>query len=88
MTQIGDDPARANYSSLQMPLLPPQLRGKYNRVGWVANGVEPYGLSPDPLAADGNLFFRGWFNLVLSAYDYVSARCLMKANMCSPLDTP
>jgi hypothetical protein len=72
MTQIGDDPARANYPPQVMALLPPNLRGKYNRVGWVANGIEPYGLSPDPLAADGNLFYRGWFNLIASAYDYVS----------------
>ena len=46
MTQIGDDPARANYPPQVMALLPPNLRGKYNRVGWVANGIEPYGLSP------------------------------------------
>jgi hypothetical protein len=72
MTQIGDDPARANYPPQVAFLLPPNLRGKYNRVGWVANGIEPYGLSPDPLAADGNLFYRGWFNLIASAYDYIS----------------
>jgi hypothetical protein len=66
MTQIGDDPARANYPPQVMALLPPYLRGKYNRVGWVANGIEPYGLSPDPLGADGNLFYRGWFNLIMS----------------------
>lgn len=72
LTQIGDDPARANYPPQVMALLPPNLRGKYNRVGWVANGIEPYGLSPDPLGADGNLFYRGWFNLIMSAYDYIS----------------
>ncbi len=72
LTQIGDDPARANYPPQVMALLPPNLRGKYNRVGWVANGIEPYGLAPDPLGADGNLFYRGWFNLILSAYDYIS----------------
>lgn len=29
-------------------------------------------LQPDPIGADGYLFFRGWFNLVLSIYKYVS----------------
>lgn len=72
LTQIGDDPARGNYPPSVLALIPPDLRGRYNRVGWVANGIEPYGLAPDPLGADGNLFYRGWFNLILSAYDYVS----------------
>ncbi len=72
LTQIGDDPNRASYPPAIMNRLPEQLRGRYNRIGWVANGVAPYGLQPDPLGADGNLFYRGWFNLVLSAYRYVS----------------
>ncbi len=72
LTQIGDDPQRASYPTAVMSRLPPNLRGRYNRIGWVANGVAPYGLQPDPLGADGNLFFRGWLNLVLSAYKYVS----------------
>lgn len=72
LTQIGDDPRRATYPPAIMSRLPEQLPGRYNRIGWVANGVAPYGLQPDPLGADGNLFFRGWFNLVLSAYRYVS----------------
>jgi Linalool dehydratase/isomerase len=55
-----------------LSLIPPHLVGKYNRVGWVANGIEPYGLAQDPLGADGNLFYRGWFNLVMAAYEYVS----------------
>ncbi len=72
LTQIGDDPERAKYSDDELALLPPQLRGKYNRIGWTANGVQPWGLQPDPMGADGFLFFRGWFNLVLSIYKYVS----------------
>ena len=55
-----------------LSLIPPHLVGKYNRVGWVANGIEPYGLAQDPLGADGNLFYRGWFNLVMAVYEYVS----------------
>ena len=49
-----------------------QLRGKYNRFGWTGNGIQPWGLQPDPVGADGYLFFRGWFNLVLSIHRYVS----------------
>ena len=72
LTQIGDDPRRANYPERVMRAIPERLRGRYNRIGWTANGVEPWGLSPDPIGSDGNLFFRGWFNLLLSIYKYVS----------------
>ena len=72
LTQIGDDPRRANYPERVMAGIPERLRGNYNRIGWTANGVEPWGLSPDPIGSEGNLFFRGWFNLVLSIYKYVS----------------
>jgi hypothetical protein len=72
LTQIGDDPKRANYSERDLLLMPQQLRGRYNRIGWTANGIAPWGLQRDPMGADGYLFFRGWFNLVLSIYRYVS----------------
>jgi len=72
LTQIGDDPKRANYPPRVMGAIPDRLQGEYNRIGWTANGVEPWGLQPDPVGADGYLFFRAWFNLVLSVYAYVS----------------
>ena len=72
LTQIGDDPRRANYPEGVMQAIPERLRGRYNRIGWTANGIEPWGLSPDPIGSEGNLFFRGWFNLVLGIYRYVS----------------
>ena len=72
LTQIGDDPRRANYPEQVMAAIPERLRGRYNRIGWTANGVEPWGLSRDPIGSEGNLFFRGWFNLVLGVYRYVS----------------
>ncbi|MBM63042.1 MAG: hypothetical protein CL484_08855 [Acidobacteria bacterium] len=72
LTQIGDDPRRANYPDRVMQAIPERLRGRYNRIGWTANGIEPWGLSPDPIGSEGNLFFRGWFNLVLSIYKYIS----------------
>ena len=72
LTQIGDDPRRANYPPHVMQMIPERLRGNYNRIGWTANGIEPWGLSPDPIGSEGNLFFRGWFNLVLGIYRYIS----------------
>ena len=72
LTQIGDDPRRENYPPQVMAAIPERLRGRYNRIGWTANGIEPWGLSPDPIGSEGNLFFRGWFNLVLGIYKYVS----------------
>ena len=72
LTQIGDDPKRAKYPAQIMATLPPNLRGNYNRYGWTANGVEPWGLQKDPIGADGYLFFRGWFHLLLATHKYVS----------------
>ena len=72
LTQIGDDPRRANYPDRVMRGIPERLRGNYNRIGWTANGIDPYGLSPDPIGSEGNFFFRGWFNLVLSIHKYIS----------------
>ncbi|MFN3237380.1 MAG: twin-arginine translocation signal domain-containing protein [Pseudomonadales bacterium] len=74
-TFIGESPQRDQYGPLNATgyqLWPERLRGNYDRPGWTANGVEPWGLQPDPIGADGNLFFRGWLNLVLSIYKYVS----------------
>jgi hypothetical protein len=72
ITLIGHDPNRANYPPEWLVWMPEHLRGRYDPPGWTANGVEPWGLQPDPIAADGNLFFRGFFNLLLGTYSYVS----------------
>lgn len=72
---IGPSPDRSNYGPMNAPgyqAWPERLRGNYDAPGWTANGVEPWGLQPDPIGADGNLFFRGWLNLLLSVYKYVS----------------
>ncbi len=71
-TMIGHDPDQANYPPEWLTYLPERLRGNYDSPGWVANGVKPWGLQPDPIGADGNLFFRGFFNLLLSVYRSVS----------------
>jgi hypothetical protein len=72
LTLIGHDPAAVRYPPEWLVFLPERLRGRYDAPGWTANGVAPWGLQPDPIGADGNLFFRGFFNLLLSAYAYVS----------------
>lgn len=72
LTLIGPDPNRANYPPEWQVWMPEHLRGHYDPPGWTANGIEPWGLQPDPIGADGNLFFRGFFNLLLSTYAYVS----------------
>jgi hypothetical protein len=68
LTYLGPDPKRANYPKAYKRLIPKHLWGKYDVPGWTANGVEPWGLQPDPIGSDGNLFFRGFFNLMLAIY--------------------
>ncbi len=73
LDQIGDDPKRDQYpEEWYRVLIPPFLRGKYDVPGWTANGVEPWGLQMDPIGADGNLFFKGWFLMLLGFHLYVS----------------
>ena len=72
LTMIGHDPDQANYPPEWMILMPEHLRGRYDAPGWTANGVKPWGLQPDPIGSDGLLMFRGFFNLLLGFYRYVS----------------
>jgi hypothetical protein len=71
VSMIGHDPGMARYPAMWQAYLPEWLRGRYDAPGWTANGVSPWGLQPDPIGADGNNFFRGFFNLLLSFYGYV-----------------
>ena len=72
LTQIGPDPDRARYPRRYKRLIPKDLWGRYDVPGWTANGIEPWGLQPDPIGATGNLFFRGFFNLMLGIHREVS----------------
>ena len=72
LDQIGNDPRRQNYPAGWRNLLPSHLIGEYDVPGWTANGVEPWGLQMDPVGADGNLFYKGWFLVVLGFHLYVS----------------
>ena len=73
LTQIGPDPNRGKYPQEWIDLwIPDHLVGKYDTPGWVANGIEPWGLQKDPIGADGNLFFKGWLNLIQSLHVYTT----------------
>jgi hypothetical protein len=69
---IGEDPNVDRYPPEWQIYIPERLRGAYAPPGWIGNGDQRWGLNPDPIAADGNVFFRGFFNLLLSVYAYVS----------------
>jgi hypothetical protein len=72
LTKLGPDPDRARYPKAYRPLIPKDLWGKYDVPGWTANGIEPWGLQPDPIGSTGNLFFRGFFTLMLAIHRAVS----------------
>ena len=72
ITMIGHDPNRDRYPPEWQVYLPEHLRGRYDAPGWTGNGIEPWGLQPDPIGADGALFIRGFFNLLLGFHRYVS----------------
>jgi hypothetical protein len=73
-TLIGPDPYVDRYPPEWLMVAPEHLRGRYALPGWTGNGVEPWGLQPDPVGCDGNLFYRGWLNLLLGMRQYVSGR--------------
>tara|TARA_Y100000782_G_C10105601_1_gene232288 strand:- start:212 stop:733 length:522 start_codon:yes stop_codon:yes gene_type:complete len=72
LTQFGSDPDRANYPEAWRSIIPANAWGEYDVPGWTANGIEPYGVQMDPIAADGMLFFKGFFGLLLGLHRYVS----------------
>jgi Linalool dehydratase/isomerase len=72
VTMIGHDPDADRHPPEWLAYIPEHLRGRYDSPGWTANGIEPWGLQPDPIGSDGNLFFRGFLNLLLCFYRYVA----------------
>ncbi len=65
LTQFGADPDRGNYPDIYRLFIPPHLWGDYDVPGWTANGSEPWDLNMDPVAADGMLFYKGFFLVLL-----------------------
>jgi hypothetical protein len=72
LTQFGHDPDQANYPDLYRLFIPPELWGEYDAPGWTANGIEPYGVQMDPVAADGMLFYKGFFLVLLGIRSMVA----------------
>ena len=52
-------------TSAKGSIVPGKLFGEYDSPGWTANGTGPQGVQPDPFDAEGMLFFKGWFSLVM-----------------------
>ena len=65
LTQFGHDPDQARYPDEYRPFIPRHLWGSYDVPGWTANGIEPWGVQIDPVAADGMLFYKGFFLVLL-----------------------
>ena len=72
LTQIGQDPNRGSYPDALRPFIPRQLWGNYDVPGWTANGVAPWGIQNDPIAADGMLFYKGFLLMLLGVRSLVA----------------
>jgi Linalool dehydratase/isomerase len=70
----GDDPGRAGYPERFKRMVPEGHWGRYNIPGWAANGTRKEPFDPDPIRAGGRfgLMYKGYLNLILSMYRYVS----------------
>lgn len=42
LTQFGPEPERGSYPSEYQLLIPPELWGDYDVLGWTANGIDPW----------------------------------------------
>ena len=65
LTQFGHDPGRDRYPDRYRMWIPRELWGSYDVPGWTANGIEPFGAQHDPVAANGMLFYKGFFLVLL-----------------------
>jgi len=64
--QRGPDPRRTDYpQGWRGLLIPAELWGSYDSPGWAANGQQEAGFEPNPIEAEGAIYYKGFFNLVL-----------------------
>ena len=73
--QKGQDPNRLDYPEvIYKNTMPEGYAGRYSKPGWAANGIGPYGYNPDPVYGNGvaNIMYKGYLNLMLGLYEYVS----------------
>lgn len=71
----GQDPNRLDYPEVMYKnLMPEGYAGRYSKPGWAANGIGPYGYNPDPVYGNGiaNVMYKGYLNLSIGLYEYVS----------------
>lgn len=73
LTQFGPDPDRKKYPDLYRLLIPQQLWGEYDAPGWTANGIAPWELNMDPVAAEGMLFYKGFFLVLLGIRSLIAS---------------
>jgi len=75
LTQFGDDPSRDKYPTFwKGTIIPAGFWGSYNTPGWTGNGTGEKGIEPDPIQADGMLFFKGFMLLLMSITTKVGGR--------------
>jgi hypothetical protein len=73
MTLKGRDPQRGAYpESWRGSIVPAELFGDYEAPGWTGDGMAPWGDQPDPIGADGNLFYKGFLSLLLGLRGRIS----------------
>jgi hypothetical protein len=72
LTQFGHDPDRAEYPDVYRMFIPAELWGDYDVPGWTANGIEPYGVQMDPIAAEGMLFYQGFLLVLLGVRSMIA----------------
>lgn len=64
--QQGPDPQRSQYPPVwQGTLIPESLWGSYDSPGWASNGAQANGFEPNPIEAQGAIYYKGFFNYVL-----------------------
>jgi len=70
----GDDPGRGEYPAALKGIIPEGWWGRYNLPGWAGNGSQGQPFDMDPIRAAGRygLMYKGYLNLVLSMYGYVT----------------
>lgn len=52
--------------------IPEHVFGDYEAPGWTGDGIEPWRHQPDPIGADGNLFYQGFLSLLLGLRERIS----------------
>ncbi len=72
LTQFGPDPDRKNYPDRYRAFIPKELWGNYDTPGWTANGIDPWHVEMDPIAAEAMLFYKGFFLVLLGIRSLVA----------------